>query len=346
MCQIYERTSEEITFTCKAICEHIKSKHAAIAYVWAAYTIQNPHKITFVVMVEHKSEGDTSTEPLRLDKLITYSFVNQYVGEFNSEGPEVLRQETSASERLDEESYQKLQSCISTHSEDLMKNHKFLSIISACSNRSKGFGASWELLPEKCIVLYVQKKNYIPIDEEPFKTKYDGIPVDVREGAFIPFGRTAKDLLDPVKMGSQIGGDTHMGTLGFFIDHPQFGICGLTCAHVLLTGREMTQLKTLHGGTLEWPLHEMCKNVYQPADKQSVLGHTVQVIYKEGSNENCGMELALFRITDRHPKSPDFPDETGNISCTFVSSIIISITNLHFLFTNIYISILSVECGG
>ncbi|XP_060601733.1 uncharacterized protein LOC132754986 [Ruditapes philippinarum] len=144
------------------------------------------------------------------------------------------------------------------------------------------------------------------------ETNYDGIPVDVREGAFIPFGRTAKDLLDPVKMGSQIGGDIIEGTLGFFIDHPQFGICGLTCAHVLLTRWEMTQLKTNHSGTLKWPLHRMCKNVYQPADKRSVLGHTVQVIYKEGSDENCGMELALFRITDRHPKSPSFPDETGS----------------------------------
>ncbi|XP_060605435.1 uncharacterized protein LOC132757952 [Ruditapes philippinarum] len=318
MCQIYNRQSKKVIITCQAICEHIKSKHDAIEHVWAAYTIQNLHRITFVVIVKIKSEGDTRTKSLCLDKLITYSFINQYVGEFSSEGTEVLRHQTSASVGLDEKSYQKLQSCISKHSEVLMKKHKFLSIISACPNRSKGFGASWKLLPEKCIVLYVQKKNYIPIDEEPFETKYDGIPVDVREGAFTPFGRTAKELLDPVQMGSQIGGDIYAGTLGFFIDHPQFGICGLTCAHVLLKRWEMTQLKTLHGGTLKWPLHEMSKNVYQPADKQSVLGHTVQVIYKEGSDENCGMELALFRITDRHPKSPSFPYETGSNVATSI----------------------------
>ncbi|XP_060567647.1 uncharacterized protein LOC132726353 [Ruditapes philippinarum] len=256
MCQIYERNSQEITITCEAICEHIKLKHDNIAYVWAAYTIQNPHKITFVVILKHKSEGDTSTEPLGLEKLITYSFVNQYVGEFSSEGPDVLRQQTSASEGLDEESYQKLQSCISKHSEVLMKKHKFLSIISACSNRSKGFGASWELLPEKCIVLYVQKKNYIPIDEDPFKKYYDGIAVDVREGAFIPFVRTSKERLDPVMMGCEIGGDSHngqyvRGTLGCFIDHPQFGVCGLTCGHVLLSPNELRELKTTYRGSLK-----------------------------------------------------------------------------------------------
>ncbi|XP_060604833.1 uncharacterized protein LOC132757540 [Ruditapes philippinarum] len=59
--------------------------------------------------------------------------------------------------------------------------------------------------------------------------------------------------------------------------------------------------------------------VYQPADKRSVLGHTLfQVIYKKGSDENYGMDVALFKITDRHPKSPSFPDETGSNSATSI----------------------------
>ncbi|XP_060604834.1 uncharacterized protein LOC132757541 [Ruditapes philippinarum] len=41
MCQIFGRKSKAIIVTCKAICEYIKSKHVAIAYVWAAYTIEN-----------------------------------------------------------------------------------------------------------------------------------------------------------------------------------------------------------------------------------------------------------------------------------------------------------------
>ncbi|XP_060560066.1 uncharacterized protein LOC132720096 [Ruditapes philippinarum] len=315
MCKVYERKSQEIAITCKAIVEHIKSKHAGIVHVWAAYTIQNPHKIIFVVIVKDKSENDDRTEPLSLDKLITYSFVNQYVGEFSSEGSEVIKKHTSASEGFDEESYQKLQSCISKHSEDLMKKHKYLSIISACSNRSKGFDESWELVPEKCIVLYVQKKSYIPIDEEPFKTNYDDIPVDVREGAFIPYGHTAGEKLDPVRMGCQIGGDSFSGTLGCFIDHPQYGVCGLTCAHVLLHSLKLKRLKSL--GMVKWPLHGMSTNVYQPADNQSVLGNVVQLICKKGTGNTCGMDVALFRITDRQPKTANFPDATAISGSSF-----------------------------
>ncbi|XP_060590256.1 uncharacterized protein LOC132745368 isoform X2 [Ruditapes philippinarum] len=314
MCQHFGRNSEEIFVTCKAICEQIKSKHVAIAYVWAAYTIQNKDRISFVIIQKRQSEGDNSKEPLHLE--FAYSFVIQYVGDFSTEGSEVIRKQTSVSEGLDEMSYQTLYSCISNHSEDLMKRHKFLSIISACSNRSKGFGVSWNLLPEKCIVFYVQKKNYIPIDEEPFEKYYDGIAVDVREGVFIPYGRTARVKLDPVKMGCQIRGDIYNsqyveGTLGCFVDHPQFGVCGLTCAHVLLSPDELQQLKTTYSGSLKWPLHDMHKNVFQPADlNSSSIGHTVQFIYEEGSSSKSGMEVALFKITDRQPKSADFPVPT------------------------------------
>ncbi|XP_060555803.1 uncharacterized protein LOC132716510 isoform X2 [Ruditapes philippinarum] len=310
MCQIFGRKSKAIIATCKAICEHIKSKHVAIAYVWAAYTIENPQRITFVITVKHKSEGSKSKEPLRLEKLIQYSFVKQYVGDFSLEGSEVIKQQASHAAKLDEEFYQNLQTCISKHSENLMKKHKYLSIISACSNRSKGFGASWKLLPEKCIVFYVQKKNYIPIDEEPFETSYDSIPVDVREGVFIPYGHTAGEKLNPVRMGCQIGGDSFTGTLGCFIDHPQYGVCGLTCAHVLLHSLKLEKLKSL--GRMKWPLHGLSTNVYQPADNQSVLGNVVQLICKKGSGNTCGMDVALFRIIDRQPKTASFPDTTAN----------------------------------
>ncbi|XP_060572772.1 uncharacterized protein LOC132730784 [Ruditapes philippinarum] len=309
MCQIFGRKSKAIIVTCKAICEYIKSKHVAIAYVWAAYTIENPQRITFVITVKHKSEGNKSKESVRLEKLIQYSFVKQYAGDFSLEGSEVIKQQASHAAKLDEESYENLQTCISKHSEDLMKKHKYLSIISACSNRSKGFGASWELLPEKCIVLYVQKKNYIPIDEEPFETSYDSIPVDVREGVFIPYGHTAGEKLNPVRMGCQIGGDSSSGTLGCFIDHPQYGVCGLTCAHVLLHSLELERLKSY--GMMKWPLHGMSINVYQPADNQSVLGNIVQLICKTGSSNTCGMDVALFRVTDRQPKTASFPDATA-----------------------------------
>ncbi|XP_060561273.1 uncharacterized protein LOC132721039 [Ruditapes philippinarum] len=305
MCQIFGRKSKAIIVTCKAICEYIKSKHVAIAHVWAAYTIENPQRITFVITVKQKSEGTKSKESVRLEKLIQYSFVKQYAGDFSLEGSEVIKQQASHAAKLDEESYENLQTCISKHSEDLMKKHKYLSIISACSKRSKGFGASWELLPEKCIVLYVQKKNYIPIDEEPFEASYDSIPVDVREGVFIPYGHTAREKLNPVRMGCQIGGDCSSGTLGCFIDHPQYGVCGLTCAHVLLNPLELLHLETY--GMMKWPLHGMVKNVYQPADNKSVLGNVVQLIRKTALKQylwnGCGF-VQSHRQTTENGKFP------------------------------------------
>ena len=220
-----------VLVTSRAICEYIKSKHDDISYVWAAYTLQHPNKIIFVVLLKGKSDKNKNVNNIRLDKLIEYSFVKQYCGDFNPESAECIKLQNASLANIDGEAYHNLQSCISKYSGDLMKRHKYLSVISASSHRSKGFGSTWDVLREDCIVLYVHTKNYIPISEEPFEKSYDGIPVDVREGVFIPFGRTAREHLDPVRMGCQISGDINgsqiiKGTIGCFIDHPQFGVCG------------------------------------------------------------------------------------------------------------------------
>ncbi|XP_053394969.1 uncharacterized protein LOC128555724 [Mercenaria mercenaria] len=314
ICLLFGRKSNVTLFICNAICAHIKTKDEHIIDVWAAYTLKRTNSITFVVSLqeEEKTGKKEKAESIPLHKMINYSFIKRRVGEYSYEGTEIINH-NAPDEYIDADAYCKLQDCVAKYSVELMKEHRYLSLVSVCSKRSTGYGStSWELKLGNCIVLYVHTKHYIPINEEPFKPHYDGIPVDVREGAFIPFGRTAVEFLEHVQMGCQICGDNNAkGTLGCFIDHPQYGVCGLTCAHVLLSPWELDWVKTVKSGTSIWPLHSFSKKVYQPTKQDSSIGHAVQLIHKEGSGNNSGMDLALFKLTSRHPKSPDFPNASG-----------------------------------
>ncbi|XP_053395009.1 uncharacterized protein LOC128555734 [Mercenaria mercenaria] len=320
ICRRFGRNSKETLMICNAICAHIKSKDEHILDVWAAYTLQNTNSIKFVVSLEafEKTGKDDIAESIRTDTMFDYFLITRTVGEYSNESTEIINHNVTSDEYFDNDAYKKLQTCVAKYSVELMKQHKYLSIVSACSKKSTGYGDSWNLKPESCIVLYVHTKHYIPINEEPFKTHYDGIPVDVREGSFIPFGRTATDVFEHVQMGCQIGGEVEngkykKGTLGCFIDHPQYGVCGLTCAHVLLNSWDLIRLQSAHNGTFNWPLHDMCKSVYQPANQTNSIGETVQYIYKEGSESCTGMEVALFKLTSRQPKSSDFPDASVTV---------------------------------
>ncbi|XP_053390958.1 uncharacterized protein LOC128553801 [Mercenaria mercenaria] len=328
ICLLFGRKSKVTIMICNAICVHIKSKNEHIIDVWAAYTLQNMNSITFVVSLEEfeNTGRDDQAESIRIDKMIDYSFIKRIVGKYSYESTEIMNHNVTSGEDFDDDAYCKLQTCVAKYSVELMKQHKYLSIVSACSKRSTGYGPSLNLKPENCIVLYVHTKHYIPINEDPFKTHYDEIPVDVREGVFIRFGRTATDFLDHVQMGCQIRGEVENGqyvegTLGCFIDHPQYGVCGLTCAHVLLSPWDLIRLKSVHNGTFNWPLHDMQRTVYQPANQTNDIGHTVQLVYKEGS-ENCsGMEVALFKLTNRYPKSSDVPDASVTVASTTAMNI-------------------------
>ncbi|XP_045187834.2 uncharacterized protein LOC123545572 [Mercenaria mercenaria] len=208
----------------------------------------------------------------------------------------------------------------------LMQNHAYISVISASSVISKGYGTSNHcIIAKPCIVLSVLAKHYIPINEEPFPTELHGIPVDVRECEFELCGRSAKTFHDKVKMGCKISSTflpQKHGTLGGFVEHPEYGLCGITCAHVVLSDDLKFELKA-KANVKE---NEMsCCEIFQPFNdpqKQNVIGKQVEVTYKEGGNGTAGVDLALFKLHQRQPTDRTFPDcksastikyESGNV---------------------------------
>ncbi|XP_053391278.1 uncharacterized protein LOC123538684 [Mercenaria mercenaria] len=96
------------------------------------------------------------------------------------------------------------------------------------------------------------------------------------------------------------------GTLGGFIEHPQYGICGLSCAHVLLNFEYFEKLKT-NGGRMHWPDFHPCEAVYQPGDSDHQIGRLVQAVCLEGGKDDIGVEVALFQIEQRPPVEGEFP---------------------------------------
>ncbi|XP_052789863.1 uncharacterized protein LOC128224166 [Mya arenaria] len=107
-------------------------------------------------------------------------------------------------------------------------------------------------------------------------------------------------------------GTTVTGTLGGFIEHPEYGLCGIISAHVALHPDELYECK-YRGGHLKlnhWPeryVHD--RDIYQPAayDESQPTGHLVEAVYIEGDNITSGVDIAIFKITDRLPVDGTFP---------------------------------------
>lgn len=106
--------------------------------------------------------------------------------------------------------------------------------------------------------------------------------------------------------------DVFGGTLGGFIDHPKYGICGITCAHALMFPDELKKCVE-NNGEISWPQIFSSDIVCQPDPVEvNKIGRIVQAIYKEGDQSEAGVEVALIQIEDRPPISGQFPDVGSN----------------------------------
>ncbi|KAH3746842.1 hypothetical protein DPMN_181259 [Dreissena polymorpha] len=150
--------------------------------------------------------------------------------------------------------------------------------------------------------LYVPAKGYIPIDEDPFDESYDGIRVDVREAVYERFRKYAKDVHTHVKMGCQIERKRKTGTLGLFVQHPFYGLCGVTCAHVLLDDEE----KKAYNNKKFLDPEDPENFVHQPSPPHDI-GVIRKVIVKEDARYPIGVEIAVIQIKKRGPNSGQFP---------------------------------------
>ncbi|XP_060585387.1 uncharacterized protein LOC132741272 [Ruditapes philippinarum] len=309
---IWKRTGKKgkIYEECEKICKLIESISNSILHVWPAYDTKANDDIVFVVLTK------SIEDKLHVEEKLGNIGYNIFVKNIDSTGKEseaVLQKLNKLKKKPQPLTYSQkedIKVAIRKNSDRLLQNHQYLSAISGSNVRSKNFmlkQSEYRVPFQPCIVLYVIAKGKIPLHESKFENHIDGIPVDVREGIFetttLPFEKYTR----PVQMGCQItSNDTSpsYGTLGGFYYHSDFGLCGITCAHVVLNWDNMNKLK----GEKQ-VLSSASPMVFQPdtTRPRHQLGPVKEVVYREGNEKSSGIDMAIFKLEDNAPESGRFP---------------------------------------
>ncbi|XP_060600468.1 uncharacterized protein LOC132753928 [Ruditapes philippinarum] len=101
-----------------------------------------------------------------------------------------------------------------------------------------------------------------------------------------------------------------MGDFGGFVEHPEYGLCGITCAHVVLDDTKFNLFKEKTTQTEE----DFDVMIYQPKLNEGrqgpdyEVGKLKQATYTDGGNDKPGVDLALFKIEKRAPTNGGFPN--------------------------------------
>lgn len=296
---------------CCKVCKFIKQqKSSDIVNVWPGYTLNDPNDLVFVVLTTTKINIELS-----------WKVHIKVIGQVCEESKTIMYDKENCS--LTKETAKNISCVIDKYSGELIKNRTFLSAISASSVMyQKQETGKQEILQIPCIVFYVLVKSVVFLTEETFPEELDGFPVDVREGVFRFCASSAGDFHEKVRMGCKITSGLHPdkhGTLGGFIEHPEYGLCGFTCAHVFRNQAEMFTLKCKEVLKEDDLLREC--DVFQPEmGYNNKIGRVVKFIYKEGSsdNDNTGVDAAMIKIEKRAPEAGNFPDEEGIATGNFM----------------------------
>jgi hypothetical protein len=317
----------------------IKSFSEYIIHVYAAYKKENERKIFFVVTVMWDFDLNEND--------VGYRMIKRNYGNLSTEGIDISSSIEEREQIMSDDENRKLSTCISKYAEELMDNHRYLNVISGSFVRSKNYKPSAMCISKQsCMALYVLVKGFIPIEEDAFQNTYDGVAVDIREGLFFPYG-TAREYHDDIKMGCKItrytgkAGDFG-GTLGGFIDHPSYGVCGITCAHALMFPDELKKCVE-HNGEISWPNIFASDTVCQPhpvPGNRNKIGRVVQAIYKEGDQSEAGVEVAIIQIEERPPKSGHFPEIKHKSKTLFVVNDIDKLMFTHVSANNIILPLI------
>ncbi|XP_053386953.1 uncharacterized protein LOC123542924 [Mercenaria mercenaria] len=307
LCLTLGRNSFLIQELCKEISLELKKRSSTIVDVWAAYMPGKENEITFMVITKKNCES-----PIIRDR----PFVHRCIDDFSTEAAYVIENEIPLRNDL----RKNLRSVVNRHTGSLLQQHKNITSISVSSVKSRNFNTMKELCPVPCIVIYVHVKGMIPIDEEALPTRLDGFDVDVREGAFSPFLHEPNQVPDSISMGCQIqgpgenvdeDGNVLGGTLGGFIDHPEFGLCCITSAHVILSAETMRTINPFG-----WqPPHTYNNICYQPCPPHG-FGRVVLAVCKEGNDDSSGVEVVMITVEDRplaDKGSDGLPYRSGDI---------------------------------
>ncbi|XP_053392231.1 uncharacterized protein LOC123539328 [Mercenaria mercenaria] len=319
-CRHLGRRSATFSNICRMICKQVVGTAEDIADVWASYRMEDCHldgtiSIVFVVM--------TTTDTPRNIHLKDYKYHLVSQNTFSNESEIVRARELSDETHAistKHNTLEELRKCIAHHADDLLERHSNINVIVPSLKKSKGYYSdNHSIIDEPCIALYVPLKGCIPIHEDPFPQELDGYKVDVLEGKFETYEGGPNEFHEHLKMGLAIhakilDSNKHLlgGTLGGFVNHPVYKMCGITCAHVLCSSEEMNFIK--YCGIKDG----LDKPVFQPVNDESApFGRVVMAVYKSGDESSSGMEAALFRIEERHPEDGSFPIAFNDIQAGF-----------------------------
>lgn len=188
---------------------------------------------------------------------------------------------------------------INRNSEELMKKHSNLNIMSVSPVISHKYGI--EELP--CIVIYCSDKGKIPPGEQEFPSQLDKIQIDIREGSCSLFTAAGpNEHNDPLRTGINIGGmhESDDGTLGpFVVEAENKKTVGfLTCQHVFSSptiGSSVTQPSVRHS-----------KNSVNPERKCGEIRSmcTAEVLY---NGKPTSVDAAYVALSNRIPTRFEFP---------------------------------------
>ena len=214
---------------------------------------------------------------------------------------------------------------INKYADDLMDKHSNLVGITASYFKSSGFrkGDTRErkLEQKPIIALYCRIKGFVPVNEEYFPSILDGYETDVREGVVYSAAHPkADEYHNNLRVGCAVGAPEmdFSGTLGPFLDHPKFGVCAISCAHLFVNPSDIDEFirsESLKQFLVERKRESMA--IHQPPSSASDrIGYLIEARISRGrsSEGRPGSDCALIKIQTREPVDGLFPhDDDENI---------------------------------
>ncbi|XP_053389721.1 uncharacterized protein LOC128552701 [Mercenaria mercenaria] len=190
-----------------------------------------------------------------------------------------------------------------------MEQHTNLTRVSIGWFKSKGFGTKHQNITQKtCIVLYVQVKGFVPLNETALPEVIDEIDVDVREFVVLPY-TFPNEHHEHIKMGCAIHGGLRNAqgrflgeTLGGFFEVGREMYC-ITSAHIFMSPADMSKLKQCGKFCDLGPGNDIeTFEAHQPVVEGSrSFGRGVRAVYKEGGNGETGVEAVVIKVQTDFP---------------------------------------------
>ncbi|XP_060556118.1 uncharacterized protein LOC132716802 [Ruditapes philippinarum] len=281
---------------CRKIENHLMVTNESIENVKGCYKHGDPgQKIIFLIQ--------TTSEPIKIDCQYNFHVIEKHDEQTNEE----MKTEKLYGYQIKDRFYE-ANECLRIKSPGLMESHSNLIGTSLSPVKLRTLQD-----PEHttCIVLYVEAKGYVPVGEDPLPLhlEYDKDTVfktDVRECQYAIATAGPSDRHEDLKIGCRIESRKvpDGGTLGGFIDHPDHGLCAITCSHVLLSVEEFDKFYNR-----QISVQSLSKiQCFQPM-QPDICGEVCDVRLFKGNENKGGMDIAFVKIAEsRKPKTPSFPD--------------------------------------